>query len=161
MSSKLFQILCTFIVIMLVAAGMYKTVLDQTTESTQDATFDNMKTAVQKGLVQMHWQWQYEGRPDSIDYEAALQEQHRIAMNDAGWPQVVGSVQGCKDILAMFVDDGKVQISALETNIDLERLLALEIAFKKANDSQTHADICRYQRKGQEFEYHLGTGIVR
>ena len=56
MSSKLFQLLSVLIVVMLIGAGLYRSVLDNS-ESWEKAGFESIKASMQKGLAQMHWQW--------------------------------------------------------------------------------------------------------
>ena len=162
MSSKLYRLICVFIVIMMIGSGFYKSLLGRNSEPWEKVGFESLKTSMQKGLALMHWQWQYEGRPNSILYETSqAQRVDRIEINAEGWPDLVKSRDACSDFLNIFADSVIVEVSGLELDVDITKQLGISVEFlaqQELNDSGEVVDICRYSRKNQELEYHLGTG---
>ncbi|MFT5277774.1 MAG: hypothetical protein ACI97K_001821 [Glaciecola sp.] len=161
MSSKLFQLLSVLIVVMLIGAGLYRSVLDNS-ESWEKAGFESIKASMQKGLAQMHWQWEYEGRPATILYETAQTERvDKLAINLKGWPALAQSKEACIAFLNIFAGSVLVEVSFLELNVEVERQLGIQIEFiggQETNELGERVDMCRYSRTGQQFEYQLGTG---
>jgi hypothetical protein len=162
MSSKLFRFVCVFIVIMLIATGLYQRLLSDNSDAWEKVGFENVKGSMQKGLVQMHWQWEFEGRPHSIVYETARAERiDRFEISKKGWPDLAPSLNACSDLLNVFASAKVVEITGLKLNVDVEKQLGINIEFlpnRNINDSGELVDICRYSHKGQKFEYYLGTG---
>jgi hypothetical protein len=159
MSSKLFRFLVALIVIMVIATGLYKSLLGENSESWERVAFDSLKAAMQEGLVQMHWQWQFEGRPESIVYESAKPQS--ILMNAKGWPALEVSKEPCQVFLDMFAGDVIVEVSGLELEVNLMQQLGIEVELLEqeyVKDSGESVDICSYRRLGQKIEYYLGTG---
>jgi hypothetical protein len=166
MSSILFQKIVVFIVLMLLAAGLYKTLIYSSSDWSEKIGFESVKTSMQRGLTQMHWQWQYEGRPLSIVYKTGQSQSfERLAMNNKGWPALGQSRKACSDFLNMFAGEVLLDVSTLPANTELAEQLGIEIEYiagqEAENDSGQRAkrnDVCRYTRPGQQFEYQLGTG---
>ncbi|AEP28494.1 hypothetical protein [Brumicola nitratireducens] len=162
MSSKLYRLICVFIVIMVIGTGLYKSLLGSNSESWEKVGFESLKASMQKGLAIIHWQWQYEGRPSSILYETTqAQRIDRIEINADGWPNLARSREACRDFLNIFADSVVVEVSGLELDVDITKQLGISVEFlaqQELNDSGEAVDICRYSRKNQELEYHLGTG---
>lgn len=147
---------------MLIATGLYKSLLGNNSEAWERVGFENVKTSMQKGLVLMHWQWEYAGRPVSILYETRQgQRVGRIEIDKNGWPDVAQSTEACKAFLNVFAGSAVVEVGGLELDVNVEKQLDIDVTFlakQDTNDSGELVDICRYSRKGQKFEYHLGTG---
>jgi hypothetical protein len=165
MSSKLLRVVWGFIVVMVLAVVMYRTVLTRHTSEVQQAAFEKVKSTMQQGLAQMHWQWQYEGRPTQIDFAVGARQMRRIEMNTEGWPVIGRSEEGCRAWLNMFAVDANVEVFGLEAGVELQSQLEMKIEFIESNDGTAHvnkvmADICRYSREGQYFDYALATGLV-
>lgn len=162
MSRKLFRLLAVFIIVMILSAGLYKSLLSNSGDSWEKVGFENIKASMQEGLAEMHWQWQYEGRPESIIYEmSGKQSVQAIAMNAKGWPALAESEEACSLFLNMFAGTVVVEVSFLEMEVNVEQQLGINIEFLKqqeANDLGGKVDICRYRRLDQQFEYQLGTG---
>jgi hypothetical protein len=159
MSSKLFRFLAALIVIMFIATGLYKSLLSENSESWEKVGFDSLKASMQEGLVDMHWQWQYEGRPESILYESSRTE--RVVMNAKGWPALETSEESCRAFLDIFAADAVVEVSGLELEVNVVQQLGIDVELLKQeyiNDTGEIVDICRYRRLGQKIDYHLGTG---
>ncbi|PKI00499.1 hypothetical protein [Glaciecola sp. 33A] len=164
MSSRLFRFVCVLIVIMMIAAGLYKSLLSGNRDTWQNVGFENVQAAMEKGLAQMHWQWQFEGRPNSILYGTSNAKRvERIEINNKGWPDLAQSNGACSAFLNIFAGSVVVEVGALELDVNVEKQLGIKIeliVLQSVNDSSELVDICRYSRKGQKFEYHLGTGNV-
>jgi len=115
-----------------------------------------------KGLAQIHWQWQFEGRPKSILYETSNAKRvDSIEINKKGWPDLAKSKEACSAFLNIFAGSVVVKVGALELDFNVEKQLGIKIeliALHSVNDSSELVDICRYSRNGHKFEYHLGTG---
>jgi hypothetical protein len=162
MSNKLFRSVLVFIVIMLIAAGLYQSLLSDNSDAWEKVGFENVKGSMQKGLAQMHWQWEFEGRPHSIVYETARAKQtDRFEINNKGWPKLAPSIDACNALLHVFASAEEVEVSGLELDVNVEKQLGIKVEFiskHNINDSGELVDICRYTRKGQKFEYYLGTG---
>jgi len=159
MSSKLFRFLAALIVGMVIATGLYKSLLGENSEPWEKVGFDSLKSAMQEGLVQMHWQWQYEGRPESILYESTQPE--RVLMNAKGWPALKPSEESCRAFLDIFAGDVLVEVSGLELEVNIMQQLGIDVELLEQeyiNDTGEFVDICSYRRMGQKIEYHLGTG---
>lgn len=159
MSSKLFGFVWALIIIMVIATVMYKSLLGDNSDTWEKVGFDSLKGSMQEELVQLHWQWQYEGRPSSILYIGS--QARRVQMNATGWPVFPLTEAGCSAFLDMFAGDAVVEVSGLELNVNVEQQLGIDVTFLEQpyiNDSGEAADICRYSRLGQKFEYYLGTG---
>jgi hypothetical protein len=159
MSSKLFRFVVVFIVIMVIATGLYKSLLGSNSESWERVAFDSLKSAMQEGLVKMHWQWQYDGRPESILYETTQSE--RVEMNLKGWPIFPASEEACQTFLDMFAGDVVVEVSGLQLDVNMRQQLGIGVEFVKhqsINESGDYVDMCRYRRADQKIEYYLGTG---
>jgi hypothetical protein len=164
MSSKLFRYVCVLIVIMMIAAGLYKSLLGGNRDTWQNVGFENIQATMEKGLAQMHWQWQFEGRPNSILYGTSNAKRvERIEINNKGWPDLAQSNEVCSAFLNIFAGSVLLEVGALELDVNVEKQLGIKIeliVLQSVNDSSELVDICRYSRKGQKFEYHLGTGNV-
>jgi hypothetical protein len=162
MSSKLFRSITVFIVIMLIATGLYKSLLSDNNDAWEKVGFENVKGSMQKGLALMHWQWEFEGRPKSILYETTrAQRTDRFEINSKGWPDLAKSDEACSALLHVFAGAVVVEISDLELDVNVEKQLGIKVEFiarQNVNGSGELVDICRYSRKSQKFEYHLGTG---
>jgi hypothetical protein len=162
MSSKLFRFVLVFIVIMLIAAGLYRSLLNDNSDVWRKVGFESVKGSMQKGLAQMRWQWEFEGRPHSIVYATARAKRiDRFEINKKGWPNLVPSIDACSALLHVFASAEVVEVSGLEFDVDVEKQLDIKIEFlskQKIYDFGELVDICRYSRKGQKFEYYLGTG---
>nr|WP_297349496.1 hypothetical protein [uncultured Glaciecola sp.] len=162
MSSKLFRFVCVFIVIMLIATGLYQRLLSDNNDAWEKVGFENVKGLMQKGLVQMHWQWEFEGRPHSIVYETARAERtDRFEINKKGWPDLAQSKDACSALLHVFASADVAEVSGLEFDVDVEKQLGIKVEFiskQIIHDFGKSVDTCRYSRKGQKFEYYLGTG---
>jgi hypothetical protein len=147
---------------MLIAARLYQSVLSDNSDAWEKVGFENVKGSMQKGLAQMHWQWEFEGRPHSIVYETARAKQtDRFEMNKKGWPKLARSTDACSDLLHVFASADVTEVSGLELHVDVEKQLGIKVEFiskQNIKDSGESIDICRYSRKGQKFEYYLGTG---
>ncbi|MEQ3653147.1 MAG: hypothetical protein ABNH21_03390 [Glaciecola sp.] len=164
MASKLYQFIWVFLIVMIVGALLYRSLMTENNEAWERTGFENLKAGVQEGLAQMHWQWQYEGRPSSITYESSNAGQSdQIEMNREGWPKLNRSLDACQGFLAMFAAKSAVNVGGLSVEVDLQKQLEVQVEFiaqAKAQDSQKRVDICRYSRPEQKFDYHLGTGNV-
>lgn len=166
MSSILFQKIVVFIVVMLLAAGLYKTLVYSSSDSSEKIGFESVKTSMQRGLTQMHWQWQYEGRPLSIVYKTGQSQSfERLAMNTKGWPTLGQSRKACSDFLNLFAGEVLLDINALSSNTGLADQLGIEVEYIAGQEAQNDTGqiakrngVCRYTRQGQQFEYQLGTG---
>jgi hypothetical protein len=162
MSSKVFRSVLVFIVIMLIAAGSYRSLLSDNSDAWGQVGFQSVKGAMQKGLVQMHWQWEFEGRPHSIVYETARAKRiDRFDINKKGWPDLAPSIDACISLLHVFASAEVVEVSGLELNVNVEKQLGIKVEFipkQNINDYGERVDICRFSREGQKFEYYLGTG---
>jgi hypothetical protein len=161
MSSKLFRLIWVFIVIMVITAALYKSLLGENSESWEKAAFESLKATMQEELVQLHWQWQYEGRPSSILYIGS--QARRVQMNAKGWPAFPQTKAGCHAFLDMFASDVVAEVSGLELDVNVEQQLGINIEFlaqQDINDSGALVDTCRYTRLEQKFEYYLGTGSL-
>lgn len=162
MSSKIYRSVFVFIVIMLLSAGLYKSLLGSNSESWEKVGFESVKASMQKGLAQLHWQWEFEGRPLSIVYETAgITRIDRIDINKNGWPDLAPSTEACTQLLHAFASAEVAEVSGLQIDVDVEKQLGIKIEFvakQKIHDSGELVDVCRYSRKGQKFEYYLGTG---
>jgi hypothetical protein len=162
MSSKSFRAVLVFIVIMLIAAGFYRSLLSDNSDAWRKVGFESVKGAMQKGLVQMHWQWEFEGRPHSIVYETAgAKPTERFEMNKKGWPDLAPSMDACSRLLHVFASAEVVDVSGLQLNVNVEKQLDIKVEFiskQNINEYGELVDICRYSRKDQNFEYYLGTG---
>ena len=162
MSSKLYRLVCVFIVIMVIGAGLYKSLLGRNSESWEKVGFENLKASMQKGLAQMHWQWQYEGRPSSILYETSqVQRVNSIKINASGWPEFSKSNEGCSNFLNIFAGPLVVEVSGLQLDVDVAKQLDIDaeyLAAQPVNDSYQLVEMCRYTRKNQKLEYVLATG---
>jgi uncharacterized protein (DUF1810 family) len=168
---------------MILAVVMYRTVLSRDRNEVQQAAFESVKTAMQQGLAQMHWQWQYEGRPSHIEYAVGERQKRQIEMNTEGWPVLGRSLDDCKAWLNMFAAESNVEVFGLGIDVGLERQLEMKVEFIRLEDSGSAAianpmgdgveindgvphvskrlaDTCRYSRKDQSFDYALGTGSV-
>ena len=159
MSSKLFRFVMVFIVIMVIATSLYKSLLGSNSEPWERVAFDNVKAAMQEGVMQIHWQWQYEGRPESIQYQSS--ELKRVDINVQGWPDLAASRQACHDFLDLFAGKAMVEVSGLELDVNAVQQLGIAVELVNKQDTKdlgNYVDICRYSRLGQEFEYYLGTG---
>jgi hypothetical protein len=147
---------------MLIAARLYQSVLSDNSDAWEKVGFENVKGSMQKGLAQMHWQWEFEGRPHSIVYETARAKQtDRFEMNKKGWPKLARSTAACSALLHVFASADVTEVSGLELHVDVEKQLGIKVEFiskQNIKDSGESIDICRYSRKGQKFEYYLGTG---
>jgi hypothetical protein len=150
------------IVIMVLATGLYKSLLGGNSDAWENVGFENVQTAMEKGIAQMHWQWQFEGRPNSILYATSnVKRVERIEINNKGWPNLAQSNEACSAFLNIFAGSVVVEVGALELDVNVEKQLGIKvelIVLQSVNDSSELVDICRYSRKGQNFEYHLGTG---
>jgi hypothetical protein len=162
MSSKLLSFVWVLIVIMVIASGLYKSLLGDNSNTWENVGFENVQAAMDKGLAQMHWQWQFEGRPNSILYETSNAKRvDSIEINNKGWPDLAQSNEACSAFLNIFAGSVVVEVGALELDVNVEKQLGIKIeliALQSVNDSGELVDICRYSRNGQKFEYHLGTG---
>ncbi|GAC29623.1 hypothetical protein [Brumicola pallidula] len=162
MSSTLFRFVWVLIVIMVLATGLYKSLLGGNSDAWENVGFENVQTAMEKGIAQMHWQWQFEGRPNSILYATSnVKRVERIEINNKGWPNLAQSNEACSAFLNIFAGSVVVEVGALELDVNVEKQLGIKvelIVLQSVNDSSELVDICRYSRKGQNFEYHLGTG---
>ncbi len=164
MASKLYQFIWVFLIVMVIGALLYRSLLTENNEAWERAGFENLKAGMQEGLAQMHWQWQYAGRPNVITYESSNKAQNdQIEMNKDGWPKLPRSLNACQGFLAMFAAKSAVNVGGLSVEIDLQKQLEIQVEFfaqAKTQDSQQRVDICRYSRPEQNFDYHLGTGNV-
>jgi hypothetical protein len=162
MSSKLYRVLAVLIVVMLISAGLYKSLISNSNGSWEKVSFENIKVAMQKGVVEMHWQWQYEGRPISILYETRQSQRVDIVvMNKDGWPAIEKSKEACVEFLDTFAGSVLVEVSGLELNVDVQKQLGIQIEFVVKQDTSEldgEINVCRYSRTDQQFEYQLGTG---
>ncbi len=162
MSSKIYRSVFVFIVIMLIGTGLYKSLLGGNSETWEKVAFESLKASMQKGLAQIHWQWEYEGRPMSLLYETTqAQRVDQIEINADGWPALAKSQEACGDFLNIFGDSVVVEVSGLQLDVDIVKQLDISVEFlanQKLEDSGEVVDICRYSRKNQVLEYHLGTG---
>jgi hypothetical protein len=147
---------------MVLATGLYKSLLGGNSDAWENVGFENVQTAMEKGIAQMHWQWQFEGRPNSILYATSnVKRVERIEINNKGWPNLAQSNEACSAFLNIFAGSVVVEVGALELDVNVEKQLGIKvelIVLQSVNDSSELVDICRYSRKGQNFEYHLGTG---
>ena len=149
---------------MVIGALLYRSLLTENNEAWERTGFENLKAGMQEGLMQMHWQWQYDGRPSTITFESS-NESHsdQIEMTRQGWPKLNRSINACQAFLAMFAEKSAVDVGGLRVEIDLQKHLEIQVEFIAdaiTQDSQKRVDICRYSRPEQKFDYHMGTGNV-
>ncbi|MCC2617641.1 hypothetical protein LJ739_15410 [Aestuariibacter halophilus] len=126
-------------------------------------TLVNLADQFAKSVVNAHWQWQAEGRPQIVmlkhyeprlDNEAELIETDRrpIRMSHLGWPRTEPSSQGCEQLWGMV----------LNLPLEIEGFKVFAEYFDGVQQSDQALDArCRFRLSvGPYFEYHIFTGAV-
>lgn len=112
----------------------------------QKVSATSLSTQIEKGLTQVRWQWQQDGRPSQLIYSPSnTNETYEIEMMGNGKPKVDASIEGCEKFLSWFVDK--------ETFNKL-----VNVTTQKVKEVGQTSKLCQFNYVGYTFTYDITQG---
>jgi len=136
---------------------------EENSDNIDQVVLENLAVQYAESVNNAHWQWQREGRPETVmlmDYAPSLNQSNdlvakdsrAIFINDKGWPEAEKSSKGCEKLWQMLLNL-PLEISGVKIYAEFYDGLKLS---GNALDSR-----CRYRLSlGPYFEYKVRHGQV-
>lgn len=146
-------------VITIMAVLMATTVLYGTQKHTHwgEVSAYGLKTKVERGISQIYWQWQGDGRPEYIEYKTqSMVQAIMIKLNRRGVPVVENTKLGCEAFLSLFVNANEVDISnKVKTTFiaDNRKSNTQDVTDKEATNAA-----CQFEYAQHIYRYNLQSG---
>jgi hypothetical protein len=133
---------------------------------------------MQTGITQIYWQWQSQGRTNSIEYKPEnVSQTFVINMTNDGLPLIERSQQGCLEFLYWFVDKKFLnksvnvtttfiekrfdEVGDQSSNIALSEESAATSSLQKRDISgDLQAEFCNFQYGTKVHIYNLNSGTL-
>lgn len=147
------------VIVMLILMTMTVKYTFEENTSWQSISAQGLNTKIQTGITQIYWQWQQQGRANTIEYKPANAKQgFVINMSNKGLPELQKSEEGCNEFLSWFVEE-KVLSNQIEvTTSHIERNVTNQVTNDGTKDHVKADYVCQFLYANTLLEYDLKSG---